>query len=167
MKDDTIEKSCIEVTKELLKNYSNIKHFIKITEYNLSHMNERDRSTLGSIRYDEDKISPTNSISKSTENKAVNIVSDEMEMQIELYKNKKIIDTIDRAIRNLSKIHEEVIYYRYIERLPWLEIVEIMSYEERHLRTKRDEAIKCIAIELFGSKVFREEEPTLFNLIDI
>ncbi len=164
MKDETLEKSCIKATKDLLKNYRNIKHFIEYTEKNLANLKVIDRSTVGSIRYDEDRISPTNNISKSTEVKAVNIISDEMEMQIELYKNKKIIETIDAAINNLPPVYKDVIKYKYIEGLQWAYIVDKLSYEERALRTKRNEAVKNIACELFGVEALQQEdEYTIFN----
>ncbi|EPZ54731.1 hypothetical protein H477_3872 [[Clostridium] sordellii ATCC 9714] len=48
-----------------------------------------------------------------------------------------------------------------------MEIIDIMSYEERQLRNKKKQAIRSIAIKLFGIKLFEEEEDTLFDLIKI
>ena len=81
--------------------------------------------------------------------------------------NKKIKKEIDRAINNLSQIHKDVISFRYIKRLSWLEISEKMNYEERQLRNKKNEAIKTIAIELFGAKVFKGVNSTLFDMLEI
>ena len=42
-----------------------------------------------------------------------------------------------------------------------------MNYEERQLRNKKNEAIKTIAIELFGAKVFKGVNSTLFDMLEI
>ena len=39
--------------------------------------------------------------------------------------------------------------------------------DEKTLRKYKKQAVKSIAIELFGSNVFKEEEPNLFNMLDI
>ena len=128
---------------------------------------EENITTVGAINYDSIKISPTFNINRVMENKAVDRVDDAIELQIELYRNKKLIKDIDQCINNLSPTHREIIKYRYMEGLQWLDIASKMNYEERQLRTKKNEAVKSIARKLFGIKVFEEEEPTLFDMIDL
>lgn len=168
MENEELQKSCFRFTEKLLYSYNDISEFIENTEKKIIDMDlEENITTVGAINYDSIKISPTFNINRVMENKAVDRVDDAIELQIELYRNKKVIKDIDQCINNLSPTHREIIKYRYIEGLSWLEIVGIMNYEERQLRTKKNEAVKSIARKLFGIKVFEEEEPTLFDMIDL
>lgn len=168
MQNDELQKSCFRFTEKLLYSYNDISEFIENTEKKIIDMDlEENITTVGAINYDSIKISPTFNINRVMENKAVDRVDDAIELQIELYRNKKVIKDIDQCINNLSPTHRDIIKYRYIEGLSWLEIVGIMNYEERQLRTKKNEAVKSIARKLFGIKVFEEEEPTLFDMIDL
>lgn len=168
MDNEELQKSCFRFTEKLLYSYNDISEFIENTEKKIIDMDlEENITTVGAINYDSIKISPTFNINRVMENKAVDRVDDAIELQIELYRNKKVIKDIDQCINNLSPTHREIIKYRYIEGLSWLEIVGIMNYEERQLRTKKNEAVKSIARKLFGIKVFEEEEPTLFDMIDL
>lgn len=167
MDNEELQKSCFRFTEKLLYSYNDISEFIENTEKKIIDMDlEENITTVGAINYDSIKISPTFNINRVMENKAVDRVDGAIELQIELYRNKKVIKDIDQCINNLSPTHRDIIKYRYIEGLSWLEIVGIMNYEERQLRTKKNEAVKSIARKLFGIKVFEEEEPTLFKLIE-
>ena len=73
---------------------------------------------------------------------------------------------VSRLINNFSTIQNEMIEYKCIEDLNWDQIIDKTSYSERSLKFKRSEAVKSIAITLFGRKVFKDEEPNLFNLIN-
>lgn len=42
-----------------------------------------------------------------------------------------------------------------------------LYHDEKTLRKYKNEAVKSIAIELFGTKVFKEEEPNLFDMLII
>lgn len=168
MKNEKLQKDCFRFTEKLLYGYKDIEEFIENTEEKLKEMKlEENTTTVGAINYDSIQVSPTFNIVRTTERRALDKVEEEIELKIELYKNKKLKKEIDKAINNLSYTHKEIIQYRYIEGLQWLEIVEIMNYEERQLRNKKNEAIKSIARKLFGVKVFKEEEPTLFDMIII
>ena len=166
--DKKLEKDLFKFTEEILKGYKHIEAFIKKTEEQLELKDKEELiTTLQAINYDSIKISPTFSINRSTETKALDRVEEEVELKVDLYMNKKIKKEIDRAINNLSQIHKDVIGFRYIKRLSWLEISEKMNYEERQLRNKKNEAIKTIAIELFGAKVFKGVNSTLFDMLEI
>ncbi|MGL5712278.1 MAG: hypothetical protein ACRCX2_04610, partial [Paraclostridium sp.] len=137
-------------------------------ENKLSDMNlEENVTTVGAVTYDSIQVSPTYNIGRMTENKALDRIDDETELKIELYRNKRLKGKIEKSINNLSPIHKDIIKYRYLEKLEWIDICEIMNYERTQLHVKKKEAIKSIAIELFGIKVFEEENYTLFNLLTI
>ncbi|MCU9808351.1 hypothetical protein LEQ06_09345 [Paraclostridium sp. AKS46] len=56
---------------------------------------------------------------------------------------------------------------RYLEGMDWTTMSQELHYDEKTLRKYKNEAVKSIAVELFGSKVFKEEEPTLFDMLAI
>lgn len=168
MNKKELQNKCFRFTEKILYGYKDIEEFIENTEKKLNDMKlEENTTTVGTINYDSIQVSPTFNISRITERKALNKVEEETELKIELYKNIKVKREIDQVISNLSSIHRDVIRYRYIEGLQWLEITERMNYEDRHLRNKKNEAVKSIARKLFGVKVFRDEEPTLFDMLCI
>lgn len=163
-----LQNNCFRFTEKILYGYRDIEEFIEITEEKLKELKlEGNTTTVGAINYDSIQVSPTFNISRITERKALNKVEEEIELKIELYRNKKLKKEIDQVINNLSPIHKDIIRYRYIEGLQWLEITEKMNYEDRHLRNKKNEAVKSVARKLFGVTVFREEEPTLFDMIKL
>ena len=114
-------------------------------------------TTVGAINYDSIQVSQTFNISRVTERKVLDKIEEEVELKIELYRNKKLKKEIDQVINNLSPLHKDIIKYRYIERLQWVEIVDKMNYEERQLRNKKNQAVRSIATKLFGVKVFKYE----------
>ena len=132
---DNLKKECIEFTEKILKGYR---------ELNLH-------------------LSPTNKISKEVEEEVIRTLSKIEELEKEIEEERSLITKIDRAINNLSPIHREIIEYKYIEGLSWDEIIEKTkntkntTYSERSLKYKISEAVKSIAITLFGRKVFNEE----------
>ncbi|MBN8046924.1 hypothetical protein J0A94_03720 [Paraclostridium bifermentans] len=163
-----LQDNCFRFSEKILYGYKDIEEFIEITEEKLKELKlEENTTTVGAINYDGIQVSPTFGIMRVTEKKALDKVEKETELKIELYRNKKLKKEIDQVINNLSQIHKDIIKYRYFEELQWLEITEKMNYEERQLRNKKNEAIKSIARKLFGVKAFKEEEPTLFNMITI
>ncbi|MCR1955089.1 hypothetical protein NSA24_09820 [Clostridioides mangenotii] len=89
-------------------------------------------------------------------------------MENEIEEENSLISKIESDIINLSPIHRKIIEYKYLDDLSRDEIIEKTkntTYSERSLKYKRSEAVKSIAITLFGSKVFKEDEPGLFDLI--
>ena len=168
MKNETLEKDCFRFTEKLLYGYLDIEEFIQDTAVKIKAMDHEEFvTTVGAINYDSIQVSPTFNIGRITERKALDRVEEETELKIELYRNKKLKKEIDKAVNNLSPIHRDIIHFKYFEGLEWSEIVEKMNYEERQLRYKKNEAIKSIARKLFGVKAFREEEPTLFDMLVI
>ena len=123
--------------------------------------------TAKAITYDEEKVSQTNKISKKVEEEVIRTLCKIEELENEIEEESSLITKINRAINNLSPIHKEIIEYKYIEDLSWDEIIDKTCYSERSLKYKRSEAVKSIAITLFGRKVFKEDEPSLFDLMDL
>ncbi|GAA0230175.1 RNA polymerase sigma factor [Metaclostridioides mangenotii] len=161
-----LEKDCIKFTERLLKGYRELKLHLE----ELKRLKETLKCdyTTQAITYDKEKVSPTNKISKEVEEEVIRTLSKIEELEKEIEEENSLIAKIERAINNLKPIHKEIIEYKYIDGLSWDEIIEKTkntTYSERSLKYKRSEAVKSIAIRLFGSKVFKEDEPSLFELI--
>jgi len=159
-----LEKDCIEFTVELLKGYRELS--LHLDELKRLKDTLKCDYTAKAITYDKEKISPTYKISKEVEEEVIRTLSKIEELEKEIEEESSLITKIERAINNLSPIHKEVIDYKYIDCLSWDEIIDKTSYSERSLKYKRSEAVKSIAITLFGSKVFKEDESNLFDLIN-
>jgi DNA-directed RNA polymerase specialized sigma24 family protein len=159
-----LEKDCIEFTVELLKGYRELK--LHLEELKRLKENLKCDYTTQAITYDKVKVSPTNKISKEVEEEVIRTLSKIEELEKDIKQESGLITKIDRAINNLSSIHKEIIEYKYIEGLSWNQITDKINYSERSLRHKRSEAVKSIAITLFVRKVFSEEEPSLFDLMN-
>jgi DNA-directed RNA polymerase specialized sigma24 family protein len=159
-----LEKDCIEFTIELLKGYRELK--LHLDE--LKRLKEKIKCdyTSKAITYDTEKVSQTNKISKEVEEEVIRTLCKIEELENEIEEESNLITKIDRAINNLSPIHKEIIEYKYIEDLSWDEIIDKTCYSERSLKYKRSEAVKSIAITLFGRKVFKEDEPSLFDNLE-
>lgn len=53
-----------------------------------------------------------------------------------------------------------------IEGMDWINISDILKYSDRQLRKKKDEAIKSIALSLFGMTILADEKnKTLFDML--
>ena len=159
-----LEKDCIEFTEKILKGYRELK--LHLEELKRLKESLKCDYTTQAITYDKEKISPTNKISKEVEEEVIRTLIKIEELEKEIEEESSLITKIDRAISNLSPIHKEVIEYKYIDCLSWDQIIDKTRYSERSLKYKRSEAVKSIAIALYGRKVFKEDEPSLFDLIN-
>ncbi|WP_024622128.1 sigma-70 family RNA polymerase sigma factor [Metaclostridioides mangenotii] len=159
-----LEKECIQFTEDILKGYRELRlHLEKLKRIKESLKCEY---TTQGISYDSEKVSPTNKISKEVENEVIKTITKIEELETEIEEESSLIREIDIAINNLSPLHREIIEYKYFQKLSWDEIIDKTSYSERSLRNKKNEAVRCIAITLFGLNVFKEEKDNLFNLIE-
>ena len=81
-------------------------------------------------------------------------------------KTEALVKKVDTAIANLDDIHRKVITMYVVEGMDWISIEDKLPYSERQLRKKKDEAVKSVAIALFGATVLKEKDvDTLFDLL--
>lgn len=165
MTKEELEKSCFKFTEKLLYNYSELESYISGLEDDIKEIKAGDILSIRAIRYDDIKTTPTNNVSKQTEDEVINIVSYVQELEIKVYKEKKLKNKLERAINNLEHIRKRIIKLRYFEKMRWIDMAQELNGDEKTLRKYKNQAVKSIAIELFGTKVFKEEEPTLFDMI--
>lgn len=165
MTKEELEKSCFKFTEKLLYNYSELESYISGLEDDIKEIKAGDILSIRAIRYDDIKTSPTNNVSKQTEDRVINVVSYIQDLEIKVYKEKKLKNKLKRAINNLETRRSQIVKLRYFNKMGWTEMAQELYHDEKTLRKYKNQAIKSIAIELFGTKVFKEEEPTLFDMI--
>ena len=165
MTKEELKKSCFKFTEKLLYNYSELESYISGLEDDIKEIKAGDILSIRAIRYDDIKTSPTNNVSKQTEDRVINVVSYIQDLEIKVYKEKKLKNKLKRAINNLETRRSQIVKLRYFNKMGWTEMAQELYNDEKTLRKYKNQAIKSIAIELFGTKVFKEEEPTLFDMI--
>ena len=84
-----------------------------------------------------------------------------------MYHETSIKKRLDRAINNLEYTRKQIVKLRYEKQMGWTEMAQELYHDEKTLRKYKNQAVKSIAVELFGSKVFKEEEPNLFDMLVI
>lgn len=106
---------------------------------------ERMESTLQghAIRYDIDKVQ------LSPSDKVANVIVDmEFLLKRQAYLRRELLkaeqETADLIGRLTDRKHRLVLTYRYTADLPWAAIAVRMSYDERHVKRLRDEAVSYL-----------------------
>jgi len=160
-----LEKECIQFTEDILRRYRELRlHLEKLKRIKESLKCEY---TEKAITYDKVKVSPTNKISKEVEDEVIRTIEKINAIQRELNSVNSLKRKIDIAISNLRPIHKDIIELKLIKGLDWQDIVDKTNYSERSLIYKKNEAVRSIAVALFGTNVFNQEDPTLFDMIDL
>lgn len=167
MKNETLEKDCFRFTEKLLYNYREMDSHIETKKHLLKQVKAEDYITVRAITYDDIKVSPTYKISNAVRDGVIDLVKVVQEVEIELYHETSLKKKLDKAINNLNPIRKKIIELRYIDEMGWTEMAQELYHDEKTLRKYKNQAVKSIAVELFGSKVFKEEEPNLFDMMII
>lgn len=167
MNNKNLENNCFRFTEKLLYEYAHMESHIDNLEELKKEIKAGDNVALRAITYDDIKTSPTYKISNAVRYGVIDPVTVVQEIDIDIYHEKSLKRKIDKAINNLDIIRKNIIKLRYEESKNWLEMSQELYHDEKTLRKYKNEAIKSIAVELFGTRVFKEEEPTLFSLIQI
>ncbi|MDM8127019.1 sigma factor-like helix-turn-helix DNA-binding protein [Paraclostridium benzoelyticum] len=162
-----LQDNCFRFTEKILYNYAEMGYHIENLEFDIKNLQAGKKVAIRAIRYDDIKTSQTYNISRQVESEVIDMVAYVQDLEIEVYKEKRLKKQIDRAINNLKPIRKQIIELRYLEGMDWTTMSQELHYDEKTLRKYKNEAVKSIAVELFGSKVFKEEEPTLFDMLAI
>lgn len=164
---DELRDECFKFTEKLLYQYKHMKSHVEQLEYLKQSIKSEDNIAIRAITYDDIKVSPTYQISNAVRDGVIDSVKVSQEIDIDLYHEKSLIKKIDKAINNLDPIRKEVIELKYFEQKGWKIIISKLPGDEKTLRKYKKQAVTSIAIELFGSKVFKEENPNLFDMLVI
>lgn len=122
----------------VLNRVSNLDAELQIVNVRIQRM----ESTLQghAIRYDVDKVqvSPSDRVADVMADME-KLLKRQAYLQRELLKSEQ--ETADLIACLTDSKHRLVLTYRYIADLPWAAIATRMSYDERHVRRLRDEAV--------------------------
>lgn len=165
--NEKLENNSFRFTEKLLYEYNHMKSHIEQLERLKNDIKSDDNVAVRAITYDSIKVSPTYKISNAVLDGVIDPVSVIQEIDINIYHEKSLIKKIDIAINNLDSIRKNIIKGRYWDKIGWTTMAQELHCDEKTLRKYKKQAIKSIAIELFGSNVFKEEEPNLFNMLNM
>lgn len=157
-------KQYLDFTEEMLKQHKQMKVFLKNVEKRREAL-KNEIVELKGVSYDGVSVQ-SNNISNPTEELVIDRYERMLELISEKDKTETIVKTLDTAIANLDDIHRKVLVMYIIDGKDWLSIEDELKYSERQLRKKKDEAVKSVAVALFGATTLKEnDEDTLFDLL--
>ena len=157
-------KQYLDFTEEMLKQHKQMKVFLKNVEKRREAL-KNEIVELKGVSYDGVSVQ-SNNISNPTEELVIDRYERMLELISEKDKTETIVKTLDTAIANLDDIHRKVLVMYVMDGKDWLSIEDELKYSERQLRKKKDEAVKSVAVALFGATTLKEkDEDTLFDLL--
>lgn len=136
--------------ERLLYNYNMLKINIEIADKQLEELREEDGLT--GIDYNGIQTSETYKITSQTEDAAVrNITAEELIIKRkEKLQNK--LEMLDMLLDGLNDTERKIIELFYMEGKQWWQIAYEVKYSESHSRAIRREAIKKLALGMFGEQ---------------
>lgn len=153
------DESYIEATKRLLKGYRAAKLSLNGRKKELENL-EEDLVSLPALSCG-DKVQ-TSLSGNPTENNALELIKKKREIENNIRRDEILIERVEIAVSNLSGIYKDIIVMRYINGYSWRYLVDKLNYSERRLRDKDSEAIKAVAIGIYGYRACDED-----NLISL
>lgn len=157
-------KQYLDLTEELLRELKQLKLYLKSLEQEKEKIVE-NVGDLSAISYDGINVN-TNTIVSPVEQSVLKRYEEALNIIIEIDKTKATVKKLEAAIANLDEIHRRVVEMYVVEGMDWINISDILKYSDRQLRKKKDEAIKSIALSLFGMIILADEKnKTLFDML--
>lgn len=157
-------KQYLDLTEELLRELKQLKLYLKSLEQEKEKIVE-SIGDISAISYDGINVN-TNSIESPVEQSVLKRYEKALNISIKIDKTKATVKKLEAAIANLDEIHRRVLEMYVIEGMDWINISDILKYSDRQLRKKKDEAIKSIALSLFGMTILADEKnKTLFDML--
>lgn len=144
-----------KLTEKLLYNYNMLKASIKNMKQEINEL-ENDVVGPSSISYETEKTGKTYKTNRPTEETAIKNITyiDLLEKRIEMTQSK--IERIDRSIEALNEVEKQVVRLRYIDSIQWFQIAYKLKYTERWCKHLRTQAIKKIAVGIYGETAISE-----------
>lgn len=141
------DESYIEATKRLLKGYKAAKKSLPGRKKELEILVE-ELVSLPALSCG-DKVQ-TSLSGNPTEDDALELIKKKREIERKIRSDEILIERIETAVNNLSGIYKDIVTMRYIKGYSWRYLVDKLNYSERRLRDKENEAIKAVAIGIYG-----------------
>ena len=157
-------KQYLDFTEETLRQHKQMKLYLKTLAKRKENL-EKKISNLRAVTYDGVSVQTSNT-SSPVEDEVIKRYERMLDVVSETDKTEALVKKVDTAIANLDDIHRKVLTMYVVEGMDWISIEDKLPYSERQLRKKKDEAVKSVAIALFGATVLKEkDEDTLFDLL--
>ena len=157
-------KQYLDFTEETLRQHKQMKLYLKTLAKRKENL-EKEISNLRAVTYDGVSVQTSNT-SSPVEDEVIKRYERMLDVVSETDKTEALVKKVDTAIANLDDIHRKVITMYVVEGMDWISIEDKLPYSERQLRKKKDEAVKSVAIALFGATVLKEKDvDTLFDLL--
>lgn len=158
-------KQYLDFTEETLRQHKQMKLYLKTLAKRKDNL-EKEISNLRAVTYDGVSVQTSNT-SSPVEDEVIKRYEKMLDVISETDKTEALVKRVDTAIANLDDIHRKVVTMYVVEGMDWISIEDKLPYSERQLRKKKDEAVKSVAIALFGATVLKEkdEDSTLFDLL--
>lgn len=157
-------KQYLDFTEETLRQHKQMKLYLKTLAKRKDNL-EKEIYNLRAVTYDGVSVQTSNT-SSPVEDEVIKRYEKMLDVISETDKTEALVKKVDTAIANLDDIHRKVITMYVVEGMDWISIEDKLPYSERQLRKKKDEAVKSVAIALFGATVLKEkDEDTLFDLL--
>lgn len=155
-------KQYLDFTEETLRQHKQMKLYLKTLAKRKDNL-EKEISNLRAVTYDGVSVQTSNT-SSPVEDEVIKRYEKMLDVISETDKTEALVKKVDTAIANLDDIHRKVLTMYVVEGMDWISIEDKLPYSERQLRKKKDEAVKSVAIALFGATVLKDED-TLFDLL--
>ncbi|WP_414697530.1 hypothetical protein [Peptacetobacter sp. AB845] len=157
-------KQYLDFTEETLRQHKQMKLYLKTLAKRKENL-EKEISNLRAVTYDGVSVQTSNT-SSPVEDEVIKRYERMLDVVSETDKTEALVKKVDTAIANLDDIHRKVLTMYVVEGMDWISIEDKLPYSERQLRKKKDEAVKSVAIALFGATVLKEKDSdTLFDLL--
>lgn len=130
--------------KMLLISIENIKQDIELL---------KQECGVGSIDTEKDNVSKTYKFSSVVEDTALSKMEQIEYLEMRVRKMEGQIERIDRTLEGLTDEERAILVEKYIEGKQWWQVANKVRYGERYCRTIRTEAIKKMALGIFGERI--------------
>ncbi|NLY46846.1 MAG: hypothetical protein GX053_12795 [Tissierella sp.] len=137
-------------TEYLLYNYKMIEISIENMEQEIEYLKNND-GTSG-LSYDGISTSPTNKTSNPTENVALSNSEKIHYLEHNIRKNKRLLDSVNRALEGLTNTERIILQQKYIEGKQWWQVSAMAGYSESWSKSVRKEAINKLIIGMYGER---------------
>ncbi|HHV37868.1 MAG TPA: hypothetical protein GXX70_00035 [Tepidimicrobium sp.] len=153
-----IKEKYYKKVEYLLYNYNMFKIAIDNIESQIDFLEKsKDIRDISAIKYDEPAISKTYKFSSIVEDKALGIGEKIHYLERSIGNMQSRVNSIDNAMGGLTEIERTVITEKYIKGKQWWQVSGVVRYSERHCRNIRTDAIKKLAIGIFGEGVIETQ----------
>lgn len=128
----------INETEKVIRTYQKLKKRIKILNNELESIKE---TGISALEFKLGGKSKTNTVNRVTENVALKNIENTKKLKKELFVLSKQVEIIDNALDSLDKTEREVIKYKLIEGLTYMDIADELSISVIYAKKLKKKAL--------------------------